>query len=198
MITTSGLCPRAFAVLRDPALYVERRYLRVEARVRAHRNAPGILFQQLLETAQFPLRDLPLLVVVSVLGDQPAAVGVQRFLFRSFELEVQHMQGVVHVGPYADMLGDMAFPTPVEARKQVSLSPQAPASVQGIEIRDIKSGTPAAGHWLFRPPPAGGSGGSAREGFGHVHKGVSFQGETSQPLGVLPSTFSASPCLLWL
>ena len=86
--------------------------------------------------AHLRIRDLSSFVIIGVLGNQPSRIGVQRFLLGPLQLEVQHMQLVVDVRPDTYPFGDMGFPTPVLARKQVScprrLRPALSASRNGI------------------------------------------------------------------
>ena len=99
---------------------------------------------------------------------------------------MQYMQGIVHVGANTYMFGDMAFTHTRRGQETGKLSPQAAASVQGIEVRNIEAahqrqsvGSLGLLALYVLPIPLG-------EGVHHVHKSVSFEGKPSQPLGILP------------
>ena len=129
-----------FAVFRDSVLDVKRRYLGVETRITAYRDAAGIRCHQLFQMAHLRIRDLSPFVIIGVLGNQPSRIGVQCFLLGPLQLEVQHMQPVVDIRPDTYPFGDMGFPHTGTGKKAGQLPPQVASGIERVQKRDIEPG----------------------------------------------------------
>ena len=105
-----GVVPFELAVLGYAVLDVECRDLCIETRVTAYGDTARVCKHLLFQMPHLRVGNLSPLEVVGVFGDQSTGIGIQRFLFRAFQLEMQYVQPVVDVRPDAYPFGDMGFP----------------------------------------------------------------------------------------
>ena len=184
--------PFELAILGYAVLDVESRDLRIETRVAAHGDTARVCKHLLFQMTHLRVGNLPPLEIVGIFGDQSTGIGIQRLLFRAFQLEMQYVQPIVDVRPDAYPFGDMRLSDTRRGEEAGQLPPQVAPRIQGIEIRDVEPRYAGRRRVFLFLLAAAVPLEAFREGLGDIDKGGAFEREACQPLGIFPQ------CLLSL